>query len=136
MHNELKKMMDAKFHTTSYHVWSPRASRRGVLGTPKFNFLQNWPNFQGRLDLTWRSFFAYMIFFCAILSYWDVVSFSNFKVFSLLRFFPKFFRSFFFLQKIMLISKDSQYLFFNFFSLSKKVTISQKLWIAQEISFM
>ena len=56
--NELKKMMGVKFHITSYCVWALRTSKRGVLGTQKFNFLQKWPNLQVRLELTWRSFFA------------------------------------------------------------------------------
>ena len=33
-------------------------SKRSVLGIKKFNFLQNWPNLQSRLELIWRSFFA------------------------------------------------------------------------------
>ena len=34
-----KKMMDVKFHITSYFVWVLRPFKRGVLGAQKFNFL-------------------------------------------------------------------------------------------------
>ena len=49
-----KKMMGVKLHTKSYRVWTPRASKGEVLGAQKFNFLQKWPNLQGRLELIWR----------------------------------------------------------------------------------
>ena len=35
-----KKMMGKKCRITLYRVWAPRASKRGVLGAQKFNFLQ------------------------------------------------------------------------------------------------
>ena len=81
MHNVLKKMMGVKFNIASYRIWVPRASKRGVLGVQKFNFLHKWLNLQGWLELIWRSFFAYIHdFFCAILSFWDIVTFSKYCV--------------------------------------------------------
>ena len=54
-------MMGIKFYIISYPVWALRLFKRGILGAQKFNFLQKWPNLQGRLD--WRSFFAWITFF-------------------------------------------------------------------------
>ena len=45
------EIMGVKFDITSYRVWALRASKSGVLGTQKFNFLQEWPNFQGTSEL-------------------------------------------------------------------------------------
>ena len=80
MRNILKIKLGAKFHITSYRVWALWASRWRVLSTQKLNFLQKWPNLQGRLELIWRSFFRINDFFCVILSFWDIVSLSNYCV--------------------------------------------------------
>ena len=51
----------------SHCVWAPRASKRGLLGDQKCNIFQKWPNFHGRLELIWRSFFTWMISFVRFL---------------------------------------------------------------------
>ena len=45
------KLTGVRFHITSSRVWALRPFKRGVFGAQKFNFLQNWPNLQGRLEL-------------------------------------------------------------------------------------
>ena len=45
----------------SYHIKSRLSAtnvQNGGLGAEKFNFLHNWSNLQGRLELSWLSFFA------------------------------------------------------------------------------
>ena len=72
----LKKMISVKFHMTPYRVWSPQAPKRAQITPQKFNSLQKWPNIQGRLELifcTWN--FCMNDFFCAILSFWDMIDF-------------------------------------------------------------
>ena len=65
------------------HFWRKLnfwASKRGVLGAQKFNFLQKRPNLQERLELTWRSSSQEFLFFCAILIFWDIFTSSNYCV--------------------------------------------------------
>ena len=60
-----KKMMGVRFHTIS--CLGAADVQKGLLGAQKFNFHQKWPNLQGRLELIWRSFFAWMTFFVRLL---------------------------------------------------------------------
>ena len=39
-----------------YRAFDTWASRMGVMGAQKFNFLHKWPNLQGRLTLTLNDF--------------------------------------------------------------------------------
>ena len=53
-HLDMKDMQCAETKDVlkiSYHVFELWASKRVVMGTQKFNFLQKWPNLQGRLEL-------------------------------------------------------------------------------------
>ena len=63
----VKKMMGVKFHITSYRVWTPQASKSGKIAPQTFNFLHEWLNWQGRLELIWCSFFVWMTFFVQFL---------------------------------------------------------------------
>ena len=73
MRNVLKITMGVKFHITSYRVWAGTQTRPD--GDPKVQLSSKWTNLQRRLELIWRSFFACMTFFCAILSFWDMINF-------------------------------------------------------------
>ena len=60
-----------------YRVWVLWAFKRGVLGFQKFNFLQKWQHFRVRLELIWRSFFAWMTFYVRFLVFeiWSILYF-------------------------------------------------------------
>ena len=59
-----KKMMGVKFHIKSYRVWALRASKRSVLGTQEFKFLQK---FEGKIGIDLTLIFCINDFFVRFL---------------------------------------------------------------------
>ena len=73
MRNVLKLKMCWIYHITSYRVFELRASKRSKKMRKKLNFLQKW-----KKDLDWSdNDFLHPYFFCATLSFWDIVNFNN-----------------------------------------------------------
>ena len=76
MHNVLKIEMGVKLHIISYRVWDFYVAKQGVLGAQTF-FTSDQIR---RVDWNWSDaqFLHELTFFCAILSFWDMIDFVYF----------------------------------------------------------